>query len=145
MRVLERGAVGLVEELPHVVERRPARVVLEGADEHVRGRQEQERRGEGEERQHAEPGERQAAPRPAGLRRPGGDVGARDGAQEATSRPSWASRSRSSSFAFVLCDGLANFTFEYMAALGSAAVSAFGTTFRPTMSVKSAGCAYPFR
>ena len=50
-----------------------------------------------------------------------------------------------SSFAFVFCDGLANFTFVYTAALGSAAVSAFGTTFRLTMSVKSAGWAYPFR
>ena len=40
--------------------------------------------------------------------------------------------------------GVANFTFAYGPAGGSAASRAFGITLRPTMSVKRAGCEYPF-
>ena len=49
-----------------------------------------------------------------------------------------------SAFAAVCWPALANLTFEYRLADGSAVSSAFGITFRPTRSVNRAGCEYPF-
>ena len=51
-----------MEELPDVVERPAAVLVLERADEHVAGGQEQEQERVDEERQRAEPRERKAPP-----------------------------------------------------------------------------------
>ena len=63
---------------------------------------------------------------------------------DARRRPSSATRWLIAARALLTWPTLANFTFEYAAAAGSAAMSAFGTTLRATMSVKSAGCEYPF-
>ena len=93
-RVLEGAGVRLVEDLAHVCGREPAVERLEGADQHLRGGQEQEKHGVGQEGNDAEPDESRTNAA-AGFHRPRRLRRFERRAQGATRRPSSAIPSRS--------------------------------------------------